>query len=190
MAVTLLYLAEQCKTISGVNDIQFILSLIKQSYSSAVKLNWYNNRNEGVYEVGGANIYTFKSITPVFDNDLDQYYIEIPSSFLDLPHSLGINNVSFMKSQGRPFIIISNGFLSLSSGQIWEGMENYMSCYIDGQRIYFPTMASLNVGDILLKMAVSLDDFDVDTPVNIPSDIQDVIITSVIQKLGINKKGE
>lgn len=190
MAVTLLYLAEQCKTISGISDIQFILSLVKQSYASAVKANWYSNRNEGTYEIGGANVYSFKSLSPALDTDLDQYYIDIPSSYLDLPHSMGVVSASYMKSQGQPFIVIPNGYLALSNGQIWSGMENYMTCYVDGQRMYFPDMSSVSVGDILLKLAVSLDDFDVDTPVNIPSDVQDAIMSMVIQKLGLNKKSE
>ena len=95
-------IAEKCILIVPKVPIQALLSSVVDVYASMSKKEWYENKADGVSEVDGTFIYTFgksSPLVPEVDTDTDLYYITIPSSYLRLPHEMGINSVSFMKEQ-------------------------------------------------------------------------------------------
>ncbi len=182
MAQSLYKLAEQCQRLIGKGDFQEIIEAVKQAYASIAKLQFYENKNEGVNEVNGSFVYTFKNNAPQLDSDLDKYYIEIPSTYLELPHEMGVNQVSYMKGQETPFVRISSsmeGLFSNLKSNVFGGNQTY---YIENGKMYFPKMNATSTGDILLKLAIALDDVDVDEDLNIPVNIADAIINAVVQK--------
>ena len=180
--MTSLYkIAEKCILIVPKVPIQALLSSVVDVYASMAKKEWYENKADGVSEVDGTFIYTFgksSPLVPEVDTDTDLYYITIPSSYLRLPHEMGINNVSFMKEQNFPFVrITSTGLWNNLKSNVFK--QTYM---VEGNRLYFPKMTSVNKGNILLKMAIALDTADVDQQLNIPPNMVDEIVNIVVAK--------
>lgn len=180
--MTSLYkIAEKCILIVPKVPIQALLSSVVDVYASMAKKEWYENKADGVSEVDGTFIYTFgksSPLVPEVDVDTDLYYITIPSAYLRLPHEMGINNVSFMKEQNYPFVrITSTGLWNNLKANVFK--QTYM---VEGNRLYFPKMTSVNKGNILLKMAIALDTADVDQQLNIPPNMVDEIVNIVVAK--------
>lgn len=180
--MTSLYkIAEKCILIVPKVPIQALLSSVVDVYASMAKKEWYENKADGVSEVDGTFIYTFgksSPLVPEVDTDTDLYYITIPSSYLRLPHEMGINSVSFMKEQNYPFVrITSTGLWNNLKSNVFK--QTYM---VEGNRLYFPKMTSVNKGNILLKMAIALDTADVDQQLNIPPNMVDEIVNIVVAK--------
>lgn len=187
-------IAEQVCLVTGrMGDIQAITSFVIDAYSSCAKLSWYENKQDGSNSVDGAFIYTFgktESLTPILDLDTDIYFIILPSSFLRLPHEMGINQVSFMKGQNKSFIRIGVGSIGLWANlkaSLFGGNQTY---FVEGGRIYFPRMTSLDTGNILLKMAIALDNVDIDEELDIPRSMVDMIVNIVVTKLQQKPAGE
>jgi len=180
--MTSLYkISEQAIRILGKGEPQEIIELVKQAYSSVAKLQFYENKNDGVSEVNGSFVYTFKNNTPKKDNQLDIYYVDVPSSYLELPHEMGINQVSFLKSQDAPFVRLTSSSLGLFANlksSVFGGLQPY---YVESKRIYFPLMNNVNKGDILIKLAIALNEVDVDEELNISPNIIESIISQVVQ---------
>ncbi len=187
--ISLFEISEKCKyQLGGEGDFQALISSVIDSYSSIVKLSFYENKNDGVSEVDGEFIFTFgktTSLTPMLDLQTDEYYIVIPSSYLRLPHEYGINSVAYMQGQSSQFIRVSTGNAGMWSNikaGILGGRQTY---YVEGSRMYFPKMENSQVAGILLKLAVALDTTDIDAPLNISRDVVDQIVNAVVSKFKI-----
>lgn len=203
MATTRYKLAEQAlreinKGNQGPNEdiqVQDLLIAVTQAFGSAVKSSYFINKADGVSEVSGTFIYSFKNQPVILDADLNVYYTELPSSYIDIPNESGIEYVGTMlsgsdvQSQSEPMVRVPNGFVQLSRNLAVENLQTRKGFYVEGNRIVYirmtPEQAALNV---LIKLAVSLEGIDEDTLINIPPDIQDQIITSVVQKYLVVKQ--
>lgn len=186
---SLFKLSEQCKSILGKGSYQELIEAVKQAYSSVVKLQFYENKQDGIAEVDGQFIFTFgkeTALTPVLDVLTDKYYITIPSSYLRLPHEMGINQVSFI--QGKPFARIGTGSIGMWSNLKAFALGGLQVYAVEGFRMYFPKMTAENKGDILLKMVIALDTSDADAELNISPDMADQIVNMVAQKYSPKEK--
>lgn len=171
--------------------VQELMIAINQAFASAVKLNWYNNKNEGVSEVDGAFVYTFKNVPIAKDADLDLFYSVLPSSYVALPHELGIQMVAFMHSQDKPIIRVPNGFQALSRGLAVGNLECRKGFYVDGDRVYYMHVDSGEAEKtVLMRIAVTLDSLEDDQDVNIPPDVVDMIIESTLKRYTLEKQIE
>jgi len=186
--ITILNIAEQVRSILGRGNLQELIQACKNAYASSVKALWFEGRADGVSEIGGSFIYTFNDVKTAFDENTNQFYITIPSSYIELPHDIGINQVSFKNSQDKPFIRFAPASFGLFSGLKSFAMGGNQPFSVEGNRMYFPKMkeeeAIVNnepVG-ILLKLTVALDTIEADEPLNISPLVQDSIVSSVLQK--------
>ncbi len=183
--VTLYEIAEKCRYQLGSGDLQVLTSAVIDSYATVAKSQFYENKNDGCSEIDGSFIYTFgkvTALTPVLDLSTDQYCIVIPSSYVRLPHEYGINWVSYMKDKSMPFVRINAGSVGMWSNikaALLAGRQTY---YVEGTTMYFPKMTKVQVGDILLKLAIALDTVEVDEPLNISRSVVDQIVVLVVQK--------
>ena len=185
--ISILNLAEQCSTILGEGNLQGLIQSVKNAFAVVVKRQWYEGRNDGVNEINGSFLFTFNDIKPVLDAQTEQYYIEIPSSYLETVDERGINHVSFMKGSNKPFIRLSPGALGLISGLRSYNMGGNQVYSIEGTRMYFPKMKKSDVETdtnvvrgLLLKMALAFDTADVDANLNISPNIGADIVKEVV----------
>lgn len=180
MATNIYKLAEQIKLVLGKGEIQEYASVVRQQLGIVVKNNFYQGKNDGISEIDGQFLYPFNNLTPIMDEDNGEYYIEIPSAYLSLPHEAGINSVSLQKSSKIPIIRITSGYQGILSGTMSEGMEGFKTYYVIANRIYFPDMD--DVADIRLVLGVAFDTIDDEDDLNISPDLQAIIINTAVQQ--------
>lgn len=185
MGTTIFKIAQKCQYRLASGDIQSLLSSVIDVYATVVKNEWYENRADGVSEVDGVFVYTFgvdTPLSPVLDVANKMYYILSPSSFLRLPHEMGINLVCYLGYQDNDFARVGGGSLGMwrkLKSNVLGGKETY---FMENNKMYFPRMKQPN--NILLKLAVAVDydSFDIDEELNIPGNVVDKIVDLVVQK--------
>ena len=163
----------------GKAEPQAIIQACKNAYANICFLEWVKGKNEGVSEVLDGSIYVFTGIPPQLDGFTDKYFIEIPSTYISLPHSMGINLVSYVKGESKPFVRMSSGLSSLFSGLLANAMGNNQTFEVVGGKMYFPKMRKNEVGNITLKLSVAFSD-DVDEELNISPDTVASIVDMVV----------
>jgi hypothetical protein len=193
--MTLVNLAEQCFAILKKGTIQEYIQAVKNAYGTIVKKHWYEAKADGVDEVNGSFIVTFKDIKPELDVHTNKYYIIIPSSYLELPNQMGVNHISFMNGQDMPFALLPSGISGLLTNLKAFAMGGNQLAEIEGNRMYFPKMKSVDVNvrdevrGLLLKLSVAFDGYDDDAQLNISPTISDEIVSIVVEKYQAKEKG-
>jgi hypothetical protein len=190
---SLLKIAEQCKFILGAGEIQPLIASVIDCYSTAVKREFYENKAEDFSEIDGAFIYTYgkdNSLVPALDSATEMYYITIPSSYVRLPGEYGINSVSFIKGQTKPFIRVGASSVGMWSNLLANVMGGHQTYFAEGTRMYFPKMTNMTNGNIMMKLTVALDSVDVDEELNIPRSVVDVVVNMVVAKFAPRKPEE
>lgn len=183
MAVTPFKLAEQVKRIVGGGSWQEYITAINQAYGIAVKKSFFEGKNDGVSEIDGAFIYTFKNIDVVLDDDLKMYYAIMPGGYVDLPHELGVQSISTMQSSDKPFVRLQTQQWAMMQNLKMSQLEGERPYYIENNRIYLPTIvAADNVDKLLIKLSVSLDALEPNEVINIPADTQAFIVNMVVEQ--------
>lgn len=186
-------IAEQCKYLLNAGDIQPLIASVIDCYSTAVKREFYENKAEDFSEVDGNFQYVYGrdgSLTPILDLSVDMYYIVIPSSYVRLPGEYGINSVSFIKGQTKPFIRVGASSVGMWSNLLANVLGGHQTYFAENTRMYFPKMTNMTNGNIMLKLTVALDNVDVDEPLNIPRSTIDAIVNMVVQKFAPRKPEE
>lgn len=177
MKPSLYGIAEQCRLVLGKRvSIQALMPAVKNAYAQVARKQWYENTAQDSSELNGSFIYTFKDIEPTLDCDRDMYYILIPSSYLELPHQIGVNWVSFMKDR-LSFAMVSNwGIFSGLQSAVMGGRQVYE---IENNYMWFPKMTAANKGNILLRLAIALNAVEAEAELNIAPNIVKEIIDMV-----------
>ncbi len=174
--------------------MQELIIAVNQAFGTVVKNSWFQNKNEGVSEINGAFIYSFKNQPILYDNDLTQYYSVLPSSYIDLPHEIGVQQVSLMqtgnKTQNQSAMVrVFNGFNSLSRGLALESLQTRKAFYVEGNSIIYMGLSESDAQlKTLIKLAVSLENIDEDTQINLAPEIQAEIIEMVVAKYMVEKQ--
>jgi hypothetical protein len=182
---SLLKIAEQAKAILGKGTSQELIEYVKQGYALVAKQQWFEGKQDGTSEINGSFIYSFgksTTLTPAVDSATDEYFIVLPSTYLELPHQFGVQQVSFLNGQNKPFINIGNGGMGLYSGLKAGAMGGNELYYVESTKMYFPRMTVNSTGNILLKLAVALDEVDVDENINIAPNVVRMIVDTVVQQ--------
>jgi len=170
----------------NVLTIQELMVSVSQEYAQVVKLNWFQGKNDGVSEIEGVFVYTFKNRPVLKDEDTGRYYSEIPSSYLSLPHELGIRMVAEMKGDSQPFIRVPLTYLALTRNLTSITNMGRSGFYVEGKNIYF---VNYNKAEkVMFKLAIALEETDADDEIQIPPDIQSQIIDKVLTKYGYTKQ--
>jgi hypothetical protein len=162
-------------------SMQELMLRVAQGLAYLARTRYFISKQYDVEDIDGGLVYTFKNITVSYDNDMDEFYCELPSTTMSFPYGLGIKQISPMKNSKHFYVPVSNGFLGLYSGLSSSNLENGIGYYIDGYRVSFVNMSGINnPAEVLIKQILPLDGIDDDTPINIPMDMQDEVIKYVV----------
>jgi len=167
-------IAEQCRVILEKRvSIQVLIPAVINAYGFVAKKQWYESVAQDTQEIDGSFISTFNSIQPILDCDRDMYYIVLPSTYLILPHEIGVVWVSLMKDK-KSYVRVQNwGIFNGLKSAVMGGRNPYE---IEGTRMWFPKMTNETNGPILLKLAIAYDTIDPYDKLNIgPNIINDII---------------
>lgn len=180
MAKTSLFkIAEQCRVITEKRvPIQVLVEAIKNCYGKIAVQQWHVNTQFDSTEVAGSFISTFTELVPEYDSDRDMYFITTPSSYLDLPHQMGVIWLSHLKER-KSWVLVSNwGIFSGLKSAVMGGRGVYE---IEGTKFWFPNITKQNCEcPLLLKLAVALDDIDPEQELNIAPNVVNDIINLVV----------
>lgn len=181
--MTSLYkLAEMCKHQNGKGDIQAYIPYVLSAYAIAAKKQWFENVTVGdTQEISGGFITEFgieDDIIPILEPKVNQYYINIPSSSLELPHDMQYDFIGYLCG-GEGFVKVANWNMSLGlQGSILGGRQPYSP---KGTRIYFPKMTAATADKLLLRIAIALDLTNVEQGLNIGQNMINDIVNMVSQ---------
>lgn len=190
-------LAEQViRFLSGGNttndeelDLRELILYVSQALASIVRIRYYQNKAEGDDYINGLFIYSFKNVLVQKDEDLNQYYAELPASTMDLPNDSAVHFVGYMQDQSKPIRRVPNGFIGISDGLSAGYLEGNSGFYVEGRNIY---IVNIKKGEdpckLLIKLVVAFGDIDEDKEIFMPLDVQDEIIAKAVQLYGVQKQ--
>lgn len=172
-------IAEQCRVILEKRvPIQVLIPAVVQALGFVAKKDWFSRTQFDELEVDGSFINTFNSLQPECDCDRDMFCITLPSTYLILPHSIGVNWVSLMKDKVSYVRVDNWGIFANLKSAVMGGRQVYQ---IEGTRMWFPKMTTETSGPLLLKLAVAYDNIDPYDGLNIGPNIVKEVIDMVCQ---------
>lgn len=180
---SLFKISEQVRGILAKGTTQELIEAVKQAYSFVAKNQWYEGRQYECSDVQGAFVYTFGAkdpIVPSLNEEYGMYTVDMPSSYLALPHSFGIVQVSYKASQTSPFAQVANASLGLFYRLKSWTLGGNQAYYVENNLMFFPKMTEDLALPILIKLQVGLDAVDQDEPLNIPDNIVKMIVDTVV----------
>jgi hypothetical protein len=178
MGVSVYKIAEECRVITEKRvPIQILIESVVNALGFVAKKIWFENTSYDEQSVDGSFLNTFSNLQPECDCDRDAWFITIPSTYLILPHQMGVNWVSLMKDK-KSYVLVDNWgiYESLKS----SGMGGRGVYLIEGNKMWFPVMTKETSGPLLLKLAIAYDAIDPYEQLNIgPNVVNDVIQVAV-----------
>jgi len=186
MGVSLYLIAEECRLILGdrVSSVQALIPAVREAYAYVAKKAWFEQTAFDETEVDGSLINTFENQIPKYDSSRDIYYLTIPSSYLMLPHQMGIVWVATMQDK-QSWVLVKNwGMFSGIKASLMGGRKVYQ---IEGNKMLFPKMTTQDFEyPLILKLAIAYDNIDPYEKLNIAPnlivDIKNMVTAPLMQK--------
>lgn len=161
-------------------DERDIMLAVHQSLSSLIRNRYYETKNMEVQEVSDTLYYKIKDLE-VKKDDSDTYYIESPSTTVELPFSTEIKRCGTPK--GRGYVHVKLGFGDLYIDLISQDLEGNIGFHKSGNNIEFVNMTEKNrPKTVELQMVLPFNNLDEDDNINIPADMIDQVVEICFQK--------
>jgi len=173
--VSLYFIAEECRLILGdrVSSVQALIPAVREAYAYVAKKAWFEQTAFDEMEVDGSLITVFEGLMPIYDSSRDVYYLVIPSSYLQLPHQMGIVWMSTMKDKESWVLVKNWGMFSGLKASLMGGRKIYQ---VEGNKMLFPKMTTQDCSyPLILKLAIAYDNINPYEKLNIaPNLIVDI----------------
>ena len=181
--MTSLYnIAQQVVLKTGKGYWQEVIQDVREAYASAVKQIWYENKKMNIGELDGAFIIPFTEQTPLLDDTTCKYYLDLTSSYVQLPQEGGLVSVSYMSAPDVNFVLVNAGtygrLKNIKAG-LMGGRQIY---YAENAKLWFPRMTDTTNMPLIVRLGLAIDDYDVDKPINVPNNVQEQIVQMCVQK--------
>jgi len=154
---------------------QEVGKLVDQTTNSIIGINYLN----GLYD---DYITTYENLEIKLDTTKNIYYCTLPAKPISVPNQGGVAQVSTMQDQSKLFLAVTANaqFLYSNISEILQGNSGY---YVEQDKLYFVNYnPSTNADKILLKVLVDRSVFDDEEDYQIPPSIEELILTTVINK--------
>jgi hypothetical protein len=182
MATSLYSIAQRVQLKTKKGSWQEILADVRSTYAYVVKSIWFENKKMDIGELDGSFIIPFYDQTPILDSVSNLYYIDLQSSYVQLPQEGGLISVSYMNTPNTNFVLVNAGTASRLSNIKAGVMGGRQVYYVLNTRMFFPNMSNTTNLPLLVKLGCAIDDYDVDAIINIPNNLQEQIIDMCILK--------
>ena len=151
---------------------------VDQAFGQLMYQNYFENKMEGEMPVNGSFIYSFIQDVKC-DTVRDKYYVDIPSTYVNLPNNIGIFHVSSPKDESMTYVPVPTNFYSMTRGLLIGDLEGEKGYYIENTRLWL-----VNIEDdekpnsLLMKLVggIQSDDVDVDIPLNIQAQLVNMTV--------------
>jgi len=182
--MTSLYnIAQQVQKHTNKGTWQEIITAVINAYATIAAKTYYEGKADGNSGLDNSFIGVFRNIPIQKEGSI--YYCKSPATYLSLPHSFGVKEVTFTGSQ-TPFWMVGN--YSMFIGGRSAKLGGNIAVEIEGERFTFPNMTGADIIDgngtktIQMKFACGLSTEDADDPLNIAPNIVAQIVTMVVQQ--------
>jgi len=164
---------------SDIDERELMIST-HETLSTIIRNRYFETKGMECQEVSGVLYYTLLD-REVKKSDSDTYYIDIPSTTVELPFGVEIKRVGTRKGMG--FVPVQLGFNDLYANLESSTLEGQIGYYKQGNAIEFSNMTYSNKPDAVdISMVLPFDALDEDDAINIPQDMLDQAIDIVFNK--------
>jgi hypothetical protein len=186
MGVSLYRIAEECRLVLGdrVSSVQALIPSVIEAYAYVAKKAWFEQTSFDEMQIDGSLINVFENQIPKYDKGRDIYYLTIPSTYLMLPHQMGINWVGTMKDKESWILVKNWGMFSGLKASLMGGRKVYQ---IEGNKMLFPKMTDQDCEyPLILKLAIAYDTISPYEQINIAPnlivDIKNIVTAPLLSK--------
>lgn len=161
-AIQLMDLLYPSTTIDSKLEIQIAEVAISQACDEVRKNEIYALKARGSNIIPSAFLNNFKNITPTYDENRCEWYVDLPAKPIALPNNQGIQQVYFTKNKSQTIRIVSPLFLSSFKNSLAYSLEGDYGCYQDEFRLYFVNDLDqdTSIGIRMVASAIDLGEFD------------------------------
>lgn len=181
-------IAEQAQRIilggATTNDTEVrldeLIIYVDQAFGNFITKSYFENKAEGQSYVDGAFIYTF--IVDVKKDELrNKFFAKIPSSYVNLPHGVGLYSVSPIDDEFSSFISLNPNFMALSKGLEVGNIEGRKGYFVENTKMFFYNIKSDDcLEKVIIKLVGGIQS-DEDTEVEIPLNMQADLVSMTVQ---------
>lgn len=138
--------------------------------------------------IDGSMLTTFTDQQMLWDSDRDIAYLILPSEPADLPDDKGIYSIRGAKGKTASN---KSEFVRIPAGS-WDVMPIYFENrkvweYTGQGRVEFPNVRVDQIHPVLIQMVETAIPADPDASLNVPTNMEDMILRSVLQLLGVRQ---
>ena len=153
---------------------------VDQAFGQLIQNAYYENMSEGSRYVPGTFIYSF--VEPVqYDTIRKRYTVSLSSSYVQLPHGIGVYQVSAVEDETSTFKPLNSNFLAMASGLAVGDLEGNRGYMLEaGKLVLVNLKADDKFENILIKLAGGIQG-DVDPTVDIPLDMQGELVRLTVE---------
>lgn len=173
-------------------DSREVSRIADMAYSTLISKHYAIARTDGD-DIDGAFIRSYPETEIKYNKTRDEYYICLPAKMVKLygGNDKGLRQISGNKGQKTPFTKLQNGAQGASSPLESSGLIGKIGYYVESDKVYFVdnnkdldgnvNLKIRGMKSVMVKMVASIDEFDDDDELPIPSDMELELITSVQQ---------
>lgn len=143
-----------------------------------------DNQTNG-YEINGSFLTTVTAGI-LEDTDRDERYSLLPHSVISLKENRGLHRISELKNTENAFSQVPNGGNDVFTILDVHYVSRKTEFYQESNRVYYRRLG-LAVKKVLIKAVFSVTNLDPDQPIAIPSDMEDMFVERIIERLKIQQ---
>lgn len=185
-AIQLMDLLYPSTTIDSKLELQIAEVAISQACDEIRVQEIYRLKALGSNIVPSSYLNTFTDLTPKYDENRCEWYIDLPAKPLALPNNQGLQQVFYLKNKSQTIRVVSPLFLSSFKNSLALGLEGDHACYQDQFRLYFVNDLDegTQIGMRMVASSVDLGSFDY---FPIDESISSRVLERAAQTYGIQK---
>ena len=169
-------------------DIREVMLALDQLRDQACRIAVYNNIKEGYYEVPDAFLTLHSGITISEETVTGLSRITLPVSIVDLPHNLGIYQISPETSNvadlETAFKIVHAGEIGLLSGNAATDNDQLTFCWPVDTYVYFKNLPN-DTTTVTAILVQSGKEFAEDDDYKLPPDLENELLEHLIKLFSI-----
>jgi len=160
--------------------IEELVLYVDQCFGKLIKQNYFENKIEGDAVINGSFIYSFVEDVKT-DAVRDKYYVNLSSTYVNLPNNVGIFSVSPTKDEFNTYVPINVQNIPLAYGLDVAQLEGRKGYYIEATRLYLYNIKTTDCPEkLLVKLVGGIQD-NLDPNVDMPLDMQAELVNLVVQ---------